>query len=304
MAEGAARTGGGEARFLAAYFGRIGYAGAAAPTLANIAAVHAHHTRAIPFENLSPATGAPVDITDEGIEGVLVARRRGGYCFQHAGLLSRALAAMGARGVENHLGRVYWGREPGTGAPARTHQATVVEAEGARYLVDAGFGGFNPSGLLPLGLAAEESAVATPLGTFRAVDVAAAGLPAGDTAGVDLMVQARLGERWANLYGVGLGAHAPADFQVANWYVSTSAVPPFTRSLMFSIRTETERITLANLELGVRTYTPDGASAASRRTLGSADELREAARELFRIEDAGLDWGRAFRVAAQAQAQA
>lgn len=300
MAEGRGRTSAGEERFLSAYFARIGYTGDAAPALANIAAVHAHHTRAIPFENLAPATGAPVDITDDGIESALVASSRGGYCFQHAGLLSRALGAMGVDGVENHLCRVYWGHEPGTGAPARTHQATLVEAEGSRHLVDAGFGGFNPSGLLPLGLAAEESAVATPLGTFRVVDVAVAGLPAGDTAGVDLMVQARLGERWANLYGVGLGAHAPADFQVANWYVSTSAVPPFTRSLMFSIRTETERITLANLELAVRTYTPDGASTVARHTLGSAGELREAARELFRIDDPGLDWDRAYRVAAQA----
>lgn len=286
--------------FLAAYFERIGYTGDSAPTLANIADVHAHHTRAIPFENLAPATGAPVDITDEGIEAALVARRRGGYCFQHAGLLSRALGAMGVGGVENHLSRVYWGREPGTGAPARTHQATSFEVEGQRYLVDAGFGGFNPSGLLPLGLAPEEAETATPLGTFRVVDVAAAGRPVGDTTGVDAIVQARIGERWTSLYGLGPGGHAPVDFEVANWYVSTSSVPPFTRSLMFSIRAETKRITLANLELAVRTYTPDGASAVQRRTLGSADELREAARELFRIEDPGLDWDRAYRVAATA----
>ncbi|AMM30961.1 Arylamine N-acetyltransferase protein [Sinomonas atrocyanea] len=300
MTGGAGRTGRGDARFLSAYFRRIGYTGDAAPTLAAIAAVHAHHTRAIPFENLAPATGSAVDITDEGIETALVDRRRGGYCFQHAGLLSRALAAMGVDGVENHLCRVYWGRGPGAGAPARTHQATVVEAEGRRYLVDAGFGGFNPSGILPLGLAPEDSAVSTPLGTFRAVDVAVAGLPAGDTPGIDLVVQARLGEGWATLYGVDLGAHARADFEVANWYVSTSDIPPFTRSLMASIRTETERITLANLELAVRTYRPDGASTVQRSTLGSADELREAARELFRIEDATLDWDRAYRVAAQA----
>lgn len=299
MAEGG-RTGRGEARFLSAYLRRIGYTGDAAPTLAAIAAVHAHHTRAIPFENLAPATGSAVDISDEGIEAALVDRRRGGYCFQHAGLLSRALAAMGVDGVENHLCRVYRGREPGAGAPARTHQATVVEAEGRRYLVDAGFGGFNPSGILPLGLAPEESTVSTPLGTFRAVDVTVAGLPAGDTPGIDLMVQTRLGEDWATLYGVDLSTHARADFEVANWYVSTSRIPPFTRSLMASIRTETERITLANLDLAVRTYTPDGASTVQRSTLGSAGELREAARELFRIEDAAVDWDRAYRVAAQA----
>ncbi|MDL2425319.1 arylamine N-acetyltransferase, partial [Pseudomonas sp. BAgro211] len=78
-----------------------------------------HHTRAIPFENLGPGTGNRVDIAPEAIRGALVDLRRGGYCFQHAGLISRALADMGVPGVENHLGRVYWGRPPRLAAPAR-----------------------------------------------------------------------------------------------------------------------------------------------------------------------------------------
>jgi arylamine N-acetyltransferase len=286
--------------FLDAYFARIGYTGPAAPTLEAVAAVHARHTRAIPFENLAPATGHPVDITERGIEDTLLGSRRGGYCFQHAGLLSRALEQMGVPGVENHLGRVYWGREPGTGAPARTHQVTVFEADGARYLVDAGFGGFNPSGILPLGLGQEESELTTPLGTFRVVDVAAAGLPEWDTVGVDVMVQALTAHGWATLYGVDLGASAPADSEVANWYVSTSDVPSFTRTLKFSILTDMQRITLANRQLAVRSYRADGSSSVESRLLASSEELRHVSRELFLIDDPAVDWDRAFRVAVQA----
>ncbi|WP_235779420.1 arylamine N-acetyltransferase family protein [Sinomonas notoginsengisoli] len=286
--------------FLSAYLARIGYAGEAAPTLENITAIHAHHIRAIPFENLSPATGTAVDISPEGIEAALVRRSRGGYCFQHGGLLSRALTELGAEGVENHLGRVYWQREPGTGAPARTHQATVFTHDGARYLLDAGFGGFNPSGALPIDPEARGTEVVTPLGTFRVVDVPAAGLPQGDTATIDLMVQARIGNAWTNLYGVDLRPNAPSDFAVANWFVSTSSIPPFTRSLMFAITTPTQRLTLANLALSVRTYAADGSSTVEKHTLGSPDELREAARGLFRIEDDSLDWARAYRVASSA----
>lgn len=286
--------------FLSGYFARIGYDGDAAPTLPNVAAIHAHHTRAIPFENLTPATGGVVDISAEGLEAVVLGRKRGGYCFQHSGLMARALTEMGVPGVENHLGRVYWGREPGSGSPPRTHAVTIVTLDGASHLVDAGFGGFNPSGVLPLGLAPEEADLTTPLGTFRVVNVAEAGLPPVDTATIDLMVQARLHGAWANLYGVDLRPNAPVDVQMANWYVSTSPASRFTNSLMAAILTETRRFTLANLELGVRAYGPDGSSTVEKRTLGSAAELRDVARELFRIEDAALDWDRVYRVASTA----
>lgn len=283
-------------RFLRDYLSRIGYSGDTAPTIENIAAIHAHHTRAIPFENLTPAGGGIVDISAQGIEDVLVRRRRGGYCFQHSGLLSRALAELGAADVENHLGRVYWQREPGSGAPARTHQATLFTHDGERYLLDAGFGGFTPSGVLPLGTAE----TVTALGTFRFVAAAEAGLPEGDTAGTDLMLQAMVGGGWANLYGIDLRPSAPADLAVANWFTSTSDTPPFTRSLIFAILTEHGRVTLSNLVLSVRTYAQDGSSAVEKRTLSSAAELRDVARELFLIEDARVDWDRIYRVAAAA----
>lgn len=286
--------------FLTAYLARIGYDGDVAPTLPNIAAIHAHHTWAIPFENLTSATGSVVDISDEGLEAGVLRRMRGGYCFQHSGLIARALTEMGVPGVENHLGRVYWGREAGSGSPPRTHSITIVTLDGASHLIDAGFGGFNPSGILPLGLAPEEAELTTPLGTFRVVDVAEAGLPVGDTATIDLMVQARLHGAWANLYGVDMRRNAPVDVQMANWYVSTSPASSFTTSLKAAILTGTQRFTLANLELGVRTYAAGGSSTVEKRTLGSASELRDAARELFRIEDDSLDWDRAYRVAATA----
>ena len=91
------------------------------------------------------------------------------------------------------------------------------------------------------------------------------------------------------------------DLAVSNWYVSTSRTGPFTTSLMFSILTETQRITLANLSLAARTYAADGSSTVEKRTLAGAAELRDASRELFRIDDAAVDWDAAYAVGASAE---
>ena len=46
---------------LTAYFDRINYRGAVEPTLEVLQDLMAAHTRTIPFENLDPVMGVPVD---------------------------------------------------------------------------------------------------------------------------------------------------------------------------------------------------------------------------------------------------
>ena len=66
---------------LAAYFERIGYRGAADPTLEVLQDLVTAHTQAIPFENLDPLLGVPIDdLRPEALTDKLVRRRRGGYC--------------------------------------------------------------------------------------------------------------------------------------------------------------------------------------------------------------------------------
>ncbi len=71
---------------LTAYFDRINYRGATDPTLDVLQDLVTVHSRTIPFENLDPLLGVPVDdLSPQALADKLVLRRRGGYCFEHNG---------------------------------------------------------------------------------------------------------------------------------------------------------------------------------------------------------------------------
>jgi arylamine N-acetyltransferase len=86
---------------VAAYLERIGYRGPAEPTVETLRALVAAHNGSIPFENLDPLMGIPVaDLSVAALTDKLVHRRRGGYCYEHNGLMdmcsrSWALASSG-----------------------------------------------------------------------------------------------------------------------------------------------------------------------------------------------------------------
>src|SRR5258705_1223674 len=127
---------------LAGYFDRIGHGGPAEPTVETVQALVAAHNRSIPFENLDPLLGIPVaDLSAAALFDKLVHRRRGGYCYEHNGLMGYVLEELGF-GVERFAGRVVW-MNPGGALPAQTHQVLSVTVPGVdgQLLVDVGFGG-------------------------------------------------------------------------------------------------------------------------------------------------------------------
>ena len=86
-----------------------------------LAALVAAHNRCIPFENLDPVMGVPVaDLRTDALFGKLVRRRRGGYCYEHNGLMGYVLSQLGF-GVDRLGGRVVWMNTSGT-LPAQTHR--------------------------------------------------------------------------------------------------------------------------------------------------------------------------------------
>src|ERR1700761_2100545 len=106
---------------LTAYFGRINYGGPVEPTLEVLQELMTAHTQAIPFENLDPIMGVPVDdLGPEALFDKLVLRRRGGYCYEQNGLMGHALAGVGYR-VRRLSGRVVWMRPSDAPFPAQTH---------------------------------------------------------------------------------------------------------------------------------------------------------------------------------------
>ena len=115
---------------LAGYLARIAYGGTTDPTLDTLHGLVAAHNRSIPFENLDPLTGVPVvDLGPAALTDKLVHRRRGGYCYEHNGLMGFVLEALGY-GVERFAGRVVWMSEPGAPLPAQTHHVLAVTVPG------------------------------------------------------------------------------------------------------------------------------------------------------------------------------
>src|SRR5271170_1598547 len=132
---------------LTGYFDRIDYRGPADPTLEVLQHLMTAHTRTIPFENLDPVLGVPVDdLSVTALTEKLVHRRRGGYCYEHNGLMGYVLAEIGFR-VRRLAGRVIWMRPPDAPTPAQSHTVLAVTFPGCQgpYLVDVGFGGQTPT---------------------------------------------------------------------------------------------------------------------------------------------------------------
>jgi N-hydroxyarylamine O-acetyltransferase len=268
---------------LDSYFERIGYDGPRVAKLDVLRALHRLHPLAIPFENLDALAGRGVSLRFEDIVAKLVLGRRGGYCFEHNTLFAQVLAALGF-GVTPLAARVLYGRPPGA-VTARTHMLQRVEVDGASWLADVGFGGTTlcaplafatpgpqPTPLEPARLAAEQD------GTWT--------------------LAVREAGAWADVYRFESTPAAWVDYEVANWYTSTSPDSFFTGNLIVCRVLESGRATLFNDRYterdadGVHTHT---------RVVASADALMHCLREDFGIDASDFDTGALFaRVAGRA----
>ncbi len=121
------------------YFERIDYHGTREPTLGVLQDLMTAHTRTIPFENLDPLLGVPIDdLSPEALTDKLVRRCRGGYCYEHNGLMGYVLEELGF-GVRRFGARVVWTRAADAPIPPLTHTLLAVTLPGGQqpYLVTA-----------------------------------------------------------------------------------------------------------------------------------------------------------------------
>ncbi|MBV1799753.1 arylamine N-acetyltransferase [Siccirubricoccus sp. G192] len=248
---------------LAAYFARIGHAGAAEPTLTVLRALHAHHPASIVFEGLDPFLGRPVSLDPAAIEAKLVQGRRGGYCHEQNGLFHDVLAALGFS-VTALGGRVVWMR-PGRAAPL-THRLTLVDLAEGRFIADVGFGGQGPTAPLRLEPGLEQP---TPHGTYRLL-----------REGEVFEAQMRLPDRWEAMYRFTLAPQAPADFEMANWFTATHPRTRFTRNLVAARVVGAARASLFNATLSTRH--PDG--SLEQRSLRDAQDLGQVLEEVMGLD--------------------
>lgn len=248
---------------LDSYLARIGYSGARQPNLETLQTLHALHPAAITFENLDPLMKRPVSLELAALTEKLVDRKRGGYCYEHNTLFEAALRSLGFS-VSTLAARVQWNVPPGTVA-ARYHMVLRIDLPEGPHIADVGFGRLSLTAPLRLVADLEQP---TPHGLHRLAAF-----------GDEFQLQAKLREGWAPIYQLSLEQKAPADWEVANWYTSTSPKSVFTNSLMVARPVGDRRLGLLNNDL--RIHHRDGKT--EKRTLTTPEELASVLRDDFEI---------------------
>jgi len=198
---------------LDAYFRRISYEGPTDPSLATLNGIMSAHVQAIPFENLDVLLGRPVSLSPEALVRKLVHERRGGYCFEQNLLFATALEQIGFA-VTRLMARV---RYRTTAVLPRTHMMLLVEADGAKWIADVGFGAEGLLHPVPFGAGIESRQF---LWTYRVV-----------AAGDRFVMQSLRAGAWIDMYVFTLEPQHPIDFEVANHYTSTHPSSRFVQTL-------------------------------------------------------------------------
>jgi N-hydroxyarylamine O-acetyltransferase len=245
---------------LDAYLNRVEYTGDVRPSAENLRALHLAHATHIPFENLDVLLKRPIRLDVYSLQAKLVAACRGGYCFEQNLLFAAVLRALGFA-VKPLAARV---RLRTTRILPRTHMLLLVETDGERWIADVGFGG---EGLLwPVPLVRDEPAVQF-LWTYQ--------VGGGDG---EWTLQSLRQGAWVDLYAFTEEPQVLADFEMANYYVSTHPDSRFVQTLTVQLPTPRERLILRNREL-----TFDRGDALETRMLESEAELFEVLRDVFAL---------------------
>ena len=242
----------------AAYLARIGCPRPDGPDAAALRALHKAHQMTVPFENLSIHLGEPIELTEAGLLAKIVARRRGGFCYELNGAFGLLLEALGFN-VERVAARVYGGAGLG---PPFDHMALVVRSPDGSgpWLADVGFGSHSTHPLLLDGRREQHD----PAGVFQ---VTAA--PDGDADVLkDAEPQYRLERR----------ARSLEDFVPTCWWQQTAPQSHFRTGLICSLLTDDGRISLSGRTL---IMTSDG--VRTQRELADDDAVLGAYRGYFGV---------------------
>jgi N-hydroxyarylamine O-acetyltransferase len=239
--------------------GCIGCTGGLAPSAPLLHDLHGAHASSIPFENLDIMLGRTPGLDMPTLQGKLLRRARGGYCYEHNLLFGALLERLGFR-VTRLAARV----GPPDRLPPKTHMLLMVEAEGRTWLADVGFG----------------AGLRQPMPLEPDVEVSQSGWTYRLRRTDDRLwrLMSREGDAWSDLYHFTLEAQHHVDYVMANHFTATYPSSPFVQR-MVAIRTEPDvRHALRGTELV--TSRPDGSEES--RTV-AADEILDVLATVFAI---------------------
>lgn len=112
-----------------------------APGLELLTEIARRHVAQFAFSSVGTRLGDDLPLDMASLYQRIVVHKRGGYCFEHNGLVHDVLVELGFS-VRLSLGRVIYNQAI---HPGLTHRVTLVDCAPGRYLVDVGFGPMGPS---------------------------------------------------------------------------------------------------------------------------------------------------------------
>jgi N-hydroxyarylamine O-acetyltransferase len=244
---------------------RIGYDGPREPTLATLRGVVAAHATTISYETIDPLLGLPPKLEVAALQHKIIVGARGGYCFEQNMLFRAGLQTLGFV-VTSLQARVVRNLAVDAERPA-LHMVLRVDLPEGAFLADVGFGNLAPTTPLELRPLVEQ---ATPHETMRFLLM-----------GEELVLQARLGDRWEHIYRVVPLPRVDAEYEIANWYTATHPASAFTNNLIAARPgVDGTRLTLFNDRLTIRHPT----GAAERRSLQDTGDYRAVLADVFGLE--------------------
>src|SRR5215469_5015048 len=212
-----------------AYLERIGLASSMSADQAGLHDLHKAHLLTVPFENLSIHLPEPISLDEDDLLGKIVARRRGGFCYELNGAFALLLEALGAS--VHRVGAKVYG-EDGLGPPLDHMALIVTAADGTGpWLADVGFGTHS---VYPLRFD-DRAEQADPAAAFRLADTADGDVQVIKDGSPEYLIEPR--------------GRPITDFAPTCWWQQTSPESHFRTGTICSLMTADGRISISGRTL-------------------------------------------------------
>jgi N-hydroxyarylamine O-acetyltransferase len=210
------------------------------------------HVATFAFSSVGVRLGDSLPLDFESLFDRIVARRRGGYCFEHNGLLFEVLEELGLS-PELYLARVIYDQDT---HPGLTHRIAIVHHEGRRYVFDVGFGPLGPR--VPVRMSEHETHDGNKV--FRVAEPRSG----------EYHMQVLKDGAFFSLYRFELASYGQADCELGHFYSHRHPNAAFVNHLVVSRILAGETRSLRDLEYWV---TDD--SGTRELTITSPDQLEK-----------------------------
>ncbi|KAL8798808.1 MAG: hypothetical protein Q9182_006380 [Xanthomendoza sp. 2 TL-2023] len=212
-----------------------------------------HHLTTFPFENLSlhysPTHTISLDADVLYTKFVRDKRGRGGYCMENNaffGTILRSLGyevtSVGARVCDSVNGG------DGKGFGGWSHMVNIVTLEGTKYMLDVGFGGNGPTSPLPLQDGLVHDCI--PPSEMRLTDSNIESIHTDREQRLwSFQVRQSKEADWQTQYCFTETEFLPQDYEIMNFWTSTSRKSIFTQSILLAKMVMEEGEVMGNLTM-------------------------------------------------------